>query len=147
MSKVFSWGKTSLKRMEGVDQQLINCATRALYNCKTYDQSVQWRGGLRSAEQQLEIFNRGASSKDGTNKLSYHQSGLALDVAPVGIKMEDLEKMVKGQMVPHAGFREFSFNMFQTWQNMLVAGEAKGFLQWGGNWKSFIDLPHWQIIR
>ena len=145
--KVFKWGNTSAKRLEAVDLELIHCATRALAGCKTYDQSVQWMGGKRTAADQKEIFDRGASSKDGTIKLSYHQSGLALDVAPVGISMEDLAKMVKGEMAPHPGFREFAFNMFQHWQSMLVAGDAKGYLQWGGNWKNFIDLPHWQIIR
>jgi len=145
--KVFAWGKTSMKRMVGVDEQLIHCATRALAKCKTYDQSVQWRGGLRTAEQQKEIFDRKCSSKDGTIKKSYHQTGLALDVAPIEISLKELDAMVKGRMVSHPGFREFAFNMFETWQSMIKAGDAKGHLQWGGLWKNFIDLPHWQVIR
>jgi len=142
---MYKWGKTSIKRMKGVNPQLVECATRALARCSHFDQSVQWRGGLRTAEQQAEIFGRGASKKDGYNKKSYHQSGNALDVAPSVISMEDLDKMVKGTMDEHAGFREFAGHMFTTWQEMKEACEADGILVWGGNWRSFQDVPHWQV--
>ena len=72
---------------------------------------------------------------------------MALDVAPSGISLRDLEKQVAGKMVAHKGFREFAKNMFIEWQKMLASGEAHGILKWGGNWQNFIDLPHWEVRR
>ncbi len=156
----FTWGKKSIKRAEGIVPLLWQCATISLARCKHYDQSVQWRGGVRSAEQQKEIYGRGASTKDGYNKLSYHQIeatpenkfGMALDVAPSGISMGDLDKMVKGQISEHPGFREFAKCMFMVYQELQESGDVPdGWrLEWGGFWgmnidKPFIDLPHWQI--
>ena len=142
---MFKWSNTSIDRAKGVNPQLLECATRALKSCKTYDQSVQWLGGLRTAEQQNQIFKSGASQLDGYNKKSYHQTGNAIDICPVGLDLQALDRMVNGRIPLHPGFREFAANMFRQWQKMIREGKADGVLEWGGHWKTFIDCPHWQV--
>lgn len=86
--------------------------------------------GYRTAEEQNELFNKGASQRDGYTKKSYHQTGLAVDIAIyVDGKLtweEDYYKIVAGHII----------------------GTAKrlGYeIEWGGMWQSFRDYVHYQI--
>ena len=121
--------------MEGVSPDLIKCAELALHNSK-YDMTIPWMGGVRTVEQQRDIFLDGNSKCDGTNKKSYHQSGNALDVIPTG-------------SVPYTQtkkFNHFAQKMFESWQKLLISGDVKGVLCWGGHWgESGWDKPHWEI--
>jgi len=99
-----------------------------------HDMTIPGHGGLRTEEEQNQIFKKGHSKCDGYNKKSYHQSGNAVDVIPVvGLYSND------------KGFRHFAACMFHSWQKLLKAGEVRGLLEWGGHWQNFIDVPHWQI--
>ena len=133
----YKWGNRSKERMTGVNPILIECATRALAICRE-DMTIPWMGGLRTAEEQNEIFKDGNSKLDGFNKKSYHQTGNAIDVIPV-----------KGSYSNSKGFREFARSMFHTWQVMIKEGKVPDsiYLEWGGNWRNFIDVPHWQIVK
>ncbi|MDC3237400.1 M15 family metallopeptidase [bacterium] len=131
---MYKWGSKSLSRMEGVNPLLIECATRALAKSK-FDMTIPGMGGLRTTEDQKGIFDRGYSQVDGTKRKSYHQTGNALDVIAV----------IDGYNNDVA-FRDFAKRMFNAWQEMIYQGEARGKLEWGGNWRNFIDKPHWQII-
>ena len=78
----YKFGSRSLERIEGVNKDLVKCAELALHNSKV-DMTIPWMGGVRTAEDQNEIYRRGASQRDGYDKKSYHQSGNALDIIPV----------------------------------------------------------------
>ena len=133
----FTWGLRSKKRMEGVNTLLIECATRALVLSR-HDMTIAWRGGLRTAEQQHEIYLDGNSKLDGYERESYHQTGNALDIIPV-----------QGNHSNDRAFRHFAACMFHIWQHMLREGKVPEniFLEWGGHWQNFIDTPHWQITK
>jgi len=75
----FKFGKTSLKRMEGLDEKLIETLNLAIKETKV-DFSIA--EGLRTAERQNELFKKGLSELDGYKKKSAHQSGLAVDIVP-----------------------------------------------------------------
>ncbi len=141
---MYTWGKRSLERMQGVNELLqgvnellIECAARAL-EISDHDMTIPWMGGKRSAENQNEIFKSGASTLDGFEKKSYHQTGNALDVIPV-----------EGNYRNDKAFRHFAKCMFQAWQEMHMKGRIPDglFLEWGGHWQNFIDVPHWQIVQ
>jgi peptidoglycan L-alanyl-D-glutamate endopeptidase CwlK len=34
-----------------------------------------------------------------------------------------------------------------TWSRLKAEGKVAGTLEWGGDWRSFKDGPHWQINR
>ena len=86
MAQRFNWGKTSLKRMEGIDERLIRVLFRAIRIASKkkdgIDMTIPQFGGLRTADQQNKLFENGFSKCDGYDKKSYHQSGRAVDVIP-----------------------------------------------------------------
>tara|TARA_R110000744_G_scaffold275082_3_gene388070 strand:+ start:6089 stop:6490 length:402 start_codon:yes stop_codon:yes gene_type:complete len=131
---MYKFGKKSLKNREGVNPKLIEISDRALEISSNRKGGVDFviigSAGLRTAEQQNELFNRGVSKADGYEKLSYHQSGNALDVVP----------FVNGR----ASWDEK--HLLSVAVCMLQAAKELNYeLEWGGFWKSFKDLPHYQI--
>lgn len=141
----YTFGERSNQRREGVNPLLIECSDRALSESR-YDMTIPWMGGVRTAEEQNEIFKAGNSKCDGYDKLSYHQPEAspgpwsdALDVIPVGSN-------------PYAKYRElnhFAQCMYRVWQKMIEEGRTEGYiLEWGGLWgESGWDKPHWQIVK
>ncbi len=128
---MYKFGSRSLKRLEGVNPDLLKCAEMALAMSK-HDMTIPGYGGLRTAEDQKTIFDKGFSKCDGYNKKSYHQTGNAIDIIPVS-----------GGYANDKGFRHFAACMFHTWQKLLKAGEVRGLLVWGGHWLNFIDVLYW----
>ena len=150
----YSFGRTSKRRMNGVDATLQLVAAHALAN-SSVDMSVSWRGGLRTAEQQKELFDAGNSRCDGYDKKSYHQSGKALDIVPY----------YKGKIDYSATdrFETFAKTMFDTFEDLRSRGfiPKNTYLHWGGFWsakdnngdgilshiddKLGWDKPHWEL--
>jgi len=64
---------------------------------------------------------------DGVRNKSQHQSGMALDVVPV-------EK----------GIAVYPPASDPRWLKIASAFIKQGF-EWGGSWKDFPDLPHYQL--
>ena len=143
--------------MEGVHPLLVKCATDALSISK-YDMTIPWMGGVRTAEEQNEIFQRGASKMDGYKKLSYHQpeaspgpEGCALDIDHYGYDW-NLDDVVKNKIPMPRVYRHFAACMFHSWQNILITLFDETLdhafrLEWGGHWQTFVDVPHWQLVR
>ena len=125
----FRFSRTSMARMEGVNPLLMRVAHRALEISKV-DFGIPQYGGLRTAEQQNRLYQDGKSQLDGYEKLSYHQSGNALDVYAY----------VNGA----ASWDDGHLTHIAT--AMLAAANEYGVnLQWGGHWKDFVDMPHFEI--
>ena len=78
MSKKYNWGKTSLKRMNGLDERLIKVLFRALQISSKkkdgIDFTIPQYGGLRTADRQNKLFENGFSKCDGYEKKSFHQT-------------------------------------------------------------------------
>lgn len=71
-------GKNSKKNRKGINQKLIEIDDLAIeITCIDYGHGKH--SGLRTAEDQNELYKNGLSSCDGYKKLSNHQSGHALD--------------------------------------------------------------------
>lgn len=131
------WGRKSLERMQGVNPILIDFASRLLHE-SPWDLTIPWRGGLRTAEQQREIYDRGASKCDGTHKKSYHQSGNAIDIA---IYSKDIEGMYDKEKLEHLG--ELGK---EIWRDMWAEGIIDDWTpKWGGAFRSFYDPVHWEL--
>ena len=124
MSSGFRFSRRSYRSMDGVASELIAVASRAL-EITTVDFVVT--EGLRTVERQKELVASGASQTMN----SRHITGDAIDVAAyVG------------------GIR---------WDWPLYEGIAEAFkqaaedlqvpLEWGGDWSSFRDGPHFQLPR
>lgn len=125
----FQFSKRSLERMEGVDPRLKEIAKHAITISKI-DFGIPQDGGLRTAERQAELFADGKSKADGVKKKSRHQSGMALDVYAY----------VEGK----ASWEKEHLAMVAA--AMLQSASILGYkLEWGGLWRSFVDMPHFQI--
>jgi peptidoglycan L-alanyl-D-glutamate endopeptidase CwlK len=74
----FRLSKSSLARRDGVDPRLIQIDDLAI-TLTLVDYGHPEFAGLRSAEDQKELHDRGASICDGTILKSLHQTGRALD--------------------------------------------------------------------
>ncbi|TCJ93396.1 UNVERIFIED_ORG: peptidoglycan L-alanyl-D-glutamate endopeptidase CwlK [Anoxybacillus amylolyticus] len=86
--------------------------------------------GLRTIEEQNELYAQGRTKpgKIVTNAkggYSYHNFGLAFDFA---IMKDD---------------GNISWNVDDKWKRVAQIGKSLG-LEWGGDWKSFPDYPHFQ---
>lgn len=126
----FRLSERSRANMQGVDPRLIRIAEMAIEITRV-DFGIPADGGIRTAERQNELFKAGKSKLDGYNKKSEHQSGKALD----------FYAFVDGKA---------------SWEKEHLAQVAAAFLQsasilgiklnWGGLWKSFLDMPHVQLV-
>jgi peptidoglycan LD-endopeptidase CwlK len=89
--------------------------------------------GLRTIEEQNRLYAQGRTKpgKIVTNArggYSYHNFGLAFDFCVCDV--------VKGSLAPN-------WNVDRRWLRVGQIGKSLG-LEWGGDWKSFKDYPHFQ---
>lgn len=132
----FKLGKTSLARLQGVDETLVNVVKRAI-EISEVDFSVL--EGVRTLERQRELYAQGrtAPGKIVTWTMkSKHIEGKAVDLVPYPLDWNDLEK-----------FNKIKDAMFQA------ARELDVNLRWGADWdgdgnyreKGEYDSPHFEI--
>ena len=117
--------KTSLDRLKGVNADLVRVIKRAAANTKVPFMVVE---GLRTLERQKQLKAAGAT----TILNSRHITGHAVDVVP----------LIDGKPSWH----------WPTYRKLApfiwAAAKAERVpLEWGGDWKSFPDAPHWQLPR
>jgi len=136
---VFNLSKRSIQRLEGVNSNLIEIAKDAI-KITNIDFGIPRYGGIRTAEEQNQLFLDKKSKADGFNNQSFHQSGDALDF-----------------------YAYIDSNA--SWEHAHLAMVAAAFLQsasslgykieWGGLWRSGKktngipygwDMAHIQII-
>lgn len=126
----FKFSQRSIERMQDVDQRLIDVATRAL-EISPIDFGIPQDGGLRTGDRQFELYAMGKSKADGYTKKSRHQDGGALDVYAYVDGKASWEK-------EHLAIVAAA---------MLQAAIELGVkIEWGGLWKSFQDMPHFQLV-
>lgn len=113
----------SKERLRGLHPDLVKVVLRA---AEISDLDFTVLEGLRTVERQRELVKKGASKTMN----SRHLTGHAVDLAPMsnGSVTWDwpiyyrLEKIVK-----------------------KAAKDVNVTIEWGGDWKSFKDGPHWQL--
>lgn len=126
----FRFSSSSLVRRANVDKRLVEISDLAI-KISVVDFGVPQYGGLRTAEEQRDLYDANKSNCDGTVKLSNHQIGKALDVyAYVGGK---------------ASWDRYDLSMVAA--AMLQSASVLGYkLKWGGLWTKFKDYPHFELV-
>lgn len=113
-------GSTSKRKLKGVHPDLVRVVETAIL---ITPQDFTVLEGLRSMERQRQLYRSGASSTLN----SRHLTGHAVDIAPWPISWD------WARFYPIAAA-------------MKEAAKEEGVpLEWGGDWKSFKDGPHWQL--
>lgn len=116
-------GSRSLSRLEGVHPHLVAVVKRAAL---ISDLDFTVLEGVRTKERQQELVKRGASK---TMK-SRHITGHAVDLAP----------MIGGQI-------SWDWPLYHRLAPIVkrAAAELGHPIEWGGDWRTFKDGPHWQL--
>lgn len=137
MTPKYYLSMTSLARLNDVKPELIKVFKEAIKQAP-YDFGIA--SGYRSTEEQQKLYSYGRYSPykhkkivtyaDGINKTSYHQTGNAVDIYAY----------IDGKASWDSKYYEPLARHIQN-----VASELGVDLEWGGDWKSFKDLPHFQI--
>lgn len=124
MSK-YKFGERSIGNLIGVHKDLIRVVYKALELSEIDFTVVE---GLRTIERQKELVSKGLSKTMN----SYHLKGKAVDLYPFysgGVQTA----------APASEWRKIAKAMKEAAKELNVT------ITWGGDWKSFIDMPHYQI--
>ena len=122
----FRFSNRSEENLRGVHPDLVKVARRAL-ELTTIDFMVI--EGKRNEARQRQLVANGASQTMN----SRHLTGHAIDCAPL------VNKQIPWN--DWAQFRKVNDAMMQA------AKEFNIDIEWGGNWKSLKDGPHFQLTR
>lgn len=135
---MFKFSTTSKERLSTIDIRLADLMKDALA-VSPVDFGVPSSGGIRTVEEQFELFRVGKSNCDGVIKISRHQSGKAVDIFAY----------INGGA---SWDREYYYMLAGV---ILVLAQVKGLsIRWGGSWdgsfdfnkNSFNDLCHFEIL-
>ena len=127
---MFKLSAKSEERLEGVDQRIIEIVDLAL-TITHIDFGIAGDGGIRTAERQLELYEKGVSKCDGFKVKSYHQTGLAFDIYAY---VDGKASWDRNHLTSVAAA-------------LLQAASELGYkLEWGGLWWAWQDFPHFELI-
>lgn len=120
---MFRLGERSRKNLEGVHPDLVKVIERAIEITKQDFTVIE---GLRTQARQRELVAKGASRTMN----SRHLTGHAVDIVP----------WVNGTV-------SWDWKFYSEIRNamMTAAAELGVEVEWGGNWATFKDGPHWQL--
>lgn len=119
----YSFGTRSLQRLKGVHPDLVK-VLKAAIGCSTIDFTVL--EGVRTLATQKKYFAAGATRTMN----SRHLTGHAVDIAPV----------VDGKV-------RWDWPLYYEIAKVVkkAAADLSIPVQWGGDWRSFKDGPHWEL--
>ncbi|CAB3863651.1 hypothetical protein LMG26858_02354 [Achromobacter anxifer] len=127
----FRLSARSLQRLEGVHPQLVEIVKLAIRRTPVDFTVVE---GLRTAERQRELVAKGASQTQNSLHLKQPDGyGHAVDLAPL-----------VGGAIPWDRWEEFRRLADVV---KACAAELGVPVEWGGDWKTLKDGPHFQIPR
>lgn len=118
----YSLGNKSLKNLKGVHYDLVRVVKRAI---EITEQDFSVICGLRTYKEQHALVVSGASKTMN----SRHLTGHAVDIIPYG--------------TPDAWDWKYYWAIEKAMKQ--AAKELDVALDWGGDWKTFKDGPHWQL--
>lgn len=127
---MYKLSQTSFNRLKGINPILIDIITTAIQT-SPLDFGIPNDGGLRTAERQNELFKAGKSKLDGHKKIGKHQLGKAFDIYA----------FVDGK----ASWQRNHLTIIANHIVKVAKNEFNVDLIWGGNWKGFVDMPHFEI--
>lgn len=119
----FALGAKSKERLKGVHPDLVRVVERAIQLSEVDFTVLE---GLRTAARQQQLVKSGASK----TMRSRHLTGHAVDLAAV----------IDGEI-------RWDWPLYHKIAKAVkqAAAELKVPIEWGGDWRSFKDGPHWQL--
>ena len=126
-----SWDEISLARLEGIHPDLRRVMDRVLHEAPF---PVRVIDGIRTVARQKELVRIGASR----TMRSRHLTGHAVDIVP----LVDIDR--DGRLETE---ELFNWPLIKKLAPVVkAAAKAEGVpIEWGGDWRTFPDGPHWQL--
>jgi len=116
--------------------RLLTCHKdlQTLFNevIKTYDCTITC--GVRNRADQEKAFAQGNSKVHFPNSKHNTSPSRAIDVVPYPVDWDDIER-----------FKEMAVVVKDAAKRLKSEGKITHDIEWGGDWKTFKDYPHWQI--
>jgi len=119
----YSFGSRSLGRLEGIHPDLRKVMDRAI---ATTDIDFTVLEGMRTMSRQRKLVASGASR----TLRSRHLTGHAVDIAPLVDGKVSWDWPIYHRLAPTI---------------KKAAQDVDVKIEWGGDWRSFKDGPHWQL--
>lgn len=95
----------------------------------------------RSPEEQNQLFNQKPKVTNAKAWQSIHQYGLAFDI----VLLYDLDNDGNFETASWDIKKDFDKDGIADWMEVTNYFKSKGY-EWGGDWKSFKDAPHFQKV-
>lgn len=121
---MYNFSKTSIEKLQTVDTRLQELFKKAIIN-SPYDFCIT--EGIRTLEKQKEYVAKGVSKTLN----SKHLTGKAVDIAVIVNNKITWEWKYYKEVADHI---------------KAVAEEFRLKITWGGDWKTFKDGPHFELI-
>lgn len=126
-----AWDATSIARLQGIHPDLRRVVDRALQAAPFPFRVID---GLRTIERQKELVRIGASK----TMRSRHLTGHAVDIVPL-VDLDRDGKLETEELFNWPLIRQLAPIIKSAAQTEGVA------IEWGGDWTTFKDGPHWQL--
>lgn len=130
----------SAPRLTGLHPVVLAAATALIECCYTFGVPIQITQGLRTIAEQDALYAQGRTKPGSivTNArggYSYHNYGLAIDFALL---------LPNGSSVSWNMARDGDKDQTTDWLEVVQQAKRLGF-EWGGDWTSLKDYPHFQM--
>lgn len=96
----------------------------------------------RSNELQNQLFNKRPKVTNAKGGQSIHNYGLAFDI----VLLYDNDGNGTFEEASWSMIRDFDKDSKADWMEIVNYFKSKGW-EWGGDWKSFKDAPHFQLKK
>lgn len=125
----FKLGKKSLSNLKGVHPDLVKVVKRAIELTECDFTVIE---GLRTKQRQAQLLKEKKTTTMNSRHLTGHAVDLAAWVIPGG---------------SDKGTVSWDWKYYEQIADAMkkAALELKIPIEWGGDWKSFIDGPHFQL--
>lgn len=138
--KEFKLSKSSKKHIKEVRSEIITLIDRAIKK-SPHDFGIPKNGGKRTPQEQNNLFHikPSVTQLDGFKNKSYHQSGNAFDIFVYdehGACWDCVEK--------YAEIWKVIKEEFDLMKGECLFDESEE-IYWGGDWRRFKDIPHFEI--
>lgn len=131
--------KATLTKIEGLHPLIRSKVTRAVQKANsrlTGKSKVRLAQGLRTFKEQDALFAKRPKVTNAKGGQSIHNFGLAVDIVLI----------IDGKTASWDVKTDWDGDKIADWMEVVNSFKEEGFM-WGGDWKSFVDMPHFEWIH
>lgn len=128
--------KISLERIKKLHPLVRDEVFEIMLECKTAltgKAEVRITQGLRTFEEQQKLYNQRPKVTNAKAGQSVHNYGFAVDICLI----------IDGKVASWDTAKDWDNDKIADWYEVVKIFAKYGW-EWGGNWKNFKDMPHFE---